>query len=196
MDDSDFERASQRKWYATKAGNLFYARSRDNKTRKTIDLHRFILEAFPGSIIDHKNRNGLDCRRSNLRFVTQQKNCQNRALSSRNISGFTGVSSYKGRWRAFICVNRKSILLGTFAKKEDAIAARKSGEIIYFGENNSHEISPKPPENIQPRPKRKRYKFIFKMANGYGYFVRINGRYVGYARLLKNAIRIRNAEFK
>ena len=40
-------------------------------------LHRFVLDAGPGDLIDHKNGNGLDCRRENLREATTAQNAQN-----------------------------------------------------------------------------------------------------------------------
>lgn len=40
----------------------------------------------------------------------------------------------RNKWRAYITVNKKQISLGLFNKKEDAIKARKEGELKYFGE--------------------------------------------------------------
>lgn len=53
---------------------------------------------------------------------------------SSNTSGFVGVSRHtaSGKWLAFIGVNGQHIHLGTFAEKEDAIAARKEAEQFYF----------------------------------------------------------------
>lgn len=57
-----------------------------------------------------------------------------RRVSSRNTSGFNGVSWYpkKNKWRASITFQRKHISLGYFDKKGDAIKARKEAEEKYF----------------------------------------------------------------
>lgn len=86
--------------------------------------------------IDHKNRDPLDNRRSNLREATRSENCANRGINSNNTSGFKGVDFHKssGKWRARICVNRKSIDLGLFDKPHDAHEAYVHAANRYFGE--------------------------------------------------------------
>ncbi len=70
----------------SKAGQVFV---RNRKTRKTTALARIILKAKKGQTVDHKNRNALDNRRSNLRIVTHRQNMLNRIL--KNSTGFIGV---------------------------------------------------------------------------------------------------------
>ena len=88
------------------------------------------------NVIDHINRDRLDNRKNNLRIATHQQNTINRSVQSNNISNIPGVSWRKDRnkWRAYIAVNKKQISLGMFKTKEEAIKARKEGEIKYFGE--------------------------------------------------------------
>ena len=80
---------------------------------------------WPGEL-DHINGNRTDNRIENLREVTRQDNMRNNPLSSKNSSGSMGVSwdSSMGKWRARLAVNRKSVHLGYFKNKSDAIAAR------------------------------------------------------------------------
>lgn len=54
-------------------------------------------------------------------------------LSKDNTTGHVGIYAIKGtgRWTASIYVNGKLISLGSYDNKEDAIAARKAGEIYY-----------------------------------------------------------------
>lgn len=87
-------------------------------------------------VIDHKNHNLLDNRKSNLRIVTNSQNQMNKAIVQNNTSGATGVVWLKDtqQWRAEIRINMKTIYLGFFTNKDDAIAARKLAEEKYFGE--------------------------------------------------------------
>jgi hypothetical protein len=102
-----------------------------------VPLHRFILgEPEEGYVVDHINRDGLDNRVCNLRFATFSQNNMNKGIARNNTSGCTGVdwSRSVGKWRARIKLKRKTIELGYFTEKKDAIKARKQAEIKYFGE--------------------------------------------------------------
>lgn len=92
-------------------------------------LHHFILPTMSGMHVDHINQNIRDNRRKNLRYVTSQVNCRN--------SKRPGVSldSNNGKWRARITIEKgRTISLGSFVDKGDAIKARQAGEAKYFGE--------------------------------------------------------------
>ncbi len=56
---------------------------------KNKQLHAQIVQKERGKVIDHKNRNRLDNRRSNLRITTYATNSRNR--SARSASGYLGV---------------------------------------------------------------------------------------------------------
>lgn len=107
VDDDDFIRVSQYKWRAQYKRGLWYARScrkiiksRNGKPTH-LYLHRFILNAPAGSVIDHKSGNGLDNRKENLRFCTYT---QNQANSRLRKDGYRGVSflSSRNKWQARI----------------------------------------------------------------------------------------------
>ena len=104
--------------------------------RKSVILHRLLMD-FPNKIIDHKDRNPLNNRRSNLRLVTQKENQQNFSKSSRNTSGHIGVhkNKYKTKWVARIFSNNQSYHLGEFENKEEAIIYRLKAELKYFGKD-------------------------------------------------------------
>lgn len=94
-------------------------------------MHRTILERMIGrtllteEIADHINGNPLDNRRANLRLATRSQNNMNRKKSSRNKSGFKGVSLHKqnGKWVARIGKDGKYKHLGLFNTPEEAYAA-------------------------------------------------------------------------
>jgi hypothetical protein len=54
-----------------------------------VPLARFVMDAKPGQIVDHRNRNPLDNRRCNLRFVNRRQNNLNKKSS--NDTSFFGV---------------------------------------------------------------------------------------------------------
>ena len=113
-------------------------------------LHRVIWlishGEFPKGQIDHINQDKLDNRLSNLRDVSNIENCRNKGISRKNTSGFTGVYFDKtiSRWNAAINTGvpgGRQIILGKFINKEEAIEARRLGEIKY-GYHKNHGAAP------------------------------------------------------
>jgi hypothetical protein len=91
----------------------------------TLGMHRIIMGAPVGMIVDHVNRDGLDNRRSNLRLATHAQNMRNRKRQSNNTSGYHGVTYWKhcGRYAALIRVDGKRRHIGLFATAEEAALA-------------------------------------------------------------------------
>lgn len=108
-----------------------------SKNRKNILMHRLVMNACDDAVqIDHIFHKKNDNRKSQLRIATRSQNSMNMTLREDNSSSVTGVT-YKSRnklWVAQIQVNNKYIYLGSFAKFEDAVKARKEAEEKYFGE--------------------------------------------------------------
>lgn len=96
-------------------------------------LHRYIL-GYPNGVVDHIDGDRLNNRLSNLRVCDQSVNLKNCKLSSRNKSGFQGVSmdSKSGKWTTHISVDGKVISLGFFEDISDAIGARVAGEVEFY----------------------------------------------------------------
>ncbi len=94
---------------------------------------------WPEDQLDHINRNKTDNRLVNLRDVTQKQNMQNRSKPSNNTSGHPGVSWNKrlSKWQAKIEHNRKQIHLGYFSILEEAVAARKAAEKLYWADTQA-----------------------------------------------------------
>ena len=94
----------------------------------------FIPNPQAKPFVDHINGKILDNRFDNLRWVTRQENSvQNRKLQSNNKSGFTGISQKNDLFTAQLHTKRKCIHLGTYNTLEEALKARREGEIKYFG---------------------------------------------------------------
>jgi hypothetical protein len=140
VDDADFAYLSRWKWQAKPSyGGKFYVVRQTSKDGKRIKLqmHRVILGVGSSDKrqVDHINCNGLDNRRSNLRFATRAQQQQNTPKKRNNKCGFKGVRKSKtGRWHAQIVVSKKLIRIGTFDTPELAHEAYKNAAITHFGE--------------------------------------------------------------
>ena len=140
VDDEDFERLSQHRWYAIQGRTTVYAqgaiRQPDGRI-KSVGMHRFIMGEPVGMEVDHIDGDGLNNQQSNLRVASTAENQRNRTgINRNNRSGVRGVFWVKreGRWRAQICVDGKNIGLGDFAEFGEAVIARRQGELDHFGE--------------------------------------------------------------
>lgn len=135
----DLPLIANRKWFAVADRSNCYAGTKipANGKRPMVRLHRFLIGANPGEIVDHVNGDGLDNRRSNIRFCTPSENARNkRSARSDNRTGVLGVT-FEGktnRYRATIRLHGKPVFLGVFADIESATAARIAAEIEYHGE--------------------------------------------------------------
>lgn len=67
------------------------------KVANGIGIHRIIMDAPEGTVVDHINRNGLDNRKSNLRVVNTSINNRNANLRPDNSSGLKGVTFERGK---------------------------------------------------------------------------------------------------
>lgn len=120
VDKEDYYKFNSYKWHFTHG----YARS-DAGGKKTY-LHRVIMNAPQGKVVDHINGDTLDNRKSNLRIISHQDNIENRTkLNKNNKSGFRGVylETRTGKWVAKYKVNYKNIQIGKYNTKEEAIIA-------------------------------------------------------------------------
>ena len=90
----------------------------------------YMTSEWPTDVIDHINGDGTDNRWSNIRAATKGQNQCNRRMSRNNTSGRQGVyyRQHRGSWAAEIWFNDKKQYLGTFATKEEAVAARAAAE--------------------------------------------------------------------
>lgn len=141
VDSEDYKWLSQFKWRAQKSGkrpDSFYAvrNVTIEKRRTTIQMHRQIMHPPEGLEIDHKNNNGLDNRRCNLRFCTRSQNMANSRGHTRRFSSFKGVSFHKEykKWRVRITHNGKNLHVGFFRSEVRAAKAYDDKAKELFGE--------------------------------------------------------------
>jgi hypothetical protein len=97
-------------------------------------MHRSVLRAPKGKLVDHRDMDGLNNLRSNLRIATQSENQRNRR-SSPHTSRYKGVSIYRGnRWRAKIVLNGHQTHVGHFVDEVEAARAYDKKARELFGE--------------------------------------------------------------
>jgi len=138
VDAADYDRLSKHKWCAVKGRRTYYATRRANG--KLVRMHRVIMKARAGQVVDHREHDGLDNRRSKLRFCTPRQNTMNQRPRLGCSSEYKGVFHGKGdkKFIAGIAYNSKRIHLGRFdtarnaAKAYDKKAKELFGEFAYL----------------------------------------------------------------
>jgi len=115
-------------WRVTRHGAMRYVTSGTSCKGKKLHmaLHRMVIGAKVGEVVDHVNGDTFDNRRENLRIVTVTENNQNvRRARVTSKSGVLGVNWHKRtkKWRAQIRLNKASIHIGYFDDINEASAA-------------------------------------------------------------------------
>lgn len=134
VDDQDYEAVSRKHWYKFRVRDKIYAK--EVSADHCLLLHRFLLSPGRRHQVDHRNGDGLDNQRHNIRIATHAQNQRNREIKKNNSSGFNGVSWQRnmGKWSARIYKNGVHYRIGFFTNKEDAVQARLKAERRLFGE--------------------------------------------------------------
>lgn len=130
IDDADAAAVTAHSWYGRRSGRTTYVR----RASDGLALHTFLLPDAP--LVDHRNGDGQDNRRENLRPASRQQNGANARVSAANTSGFKGVAWHAraGKWEAYIKVDRQKRYLGLHIDPEDAARAYDEAARAAFGE--------------------------------------------------------------
>lgn len=153
IDSEDYAKCCNYRWRVKINNNTYYAYTSirmSDGTYFTTTMHRIIMfddhiNSDPSIMIDHINRNGLDNRKSNLRYCDNRQNQWNARVASNNTTGVTGVSYTKGidrylaqiklpdgriLWKSFSCKK-----IGRDAALQLAIKQRYEWEMLYHDWN-------------------------------------------------------------
>lgn len=144
VDDADYLLVNQFKWYANLCHGVWYARRNVvlvSGKKTCVALHRFLCPEIPQ--IDHRNKNGLDNQRHNLRAATHRQNKANSRKQINCISQYKGVTWHKRhqKWYAQISAQGKVRFLGLHTSEVEAAKAYDSAARNIFGEFASPNFS-------------------------------------------------------
>lgn len=115
IDAEDAHMIAGRSWHARprRDGKGYYAVAADG-----VRMHRLLLGVTDQRIVDHRDGDGLNNRRNNLRAGTQSLNCVNRVSTPGKY--LRGARPKKGKWQAYIKLAGKQRSLGYFETEQAA----------------------------------------------------------------------------
>ncbi|MDH4991305.1 HNH endonuclease [Aquamicrobium lusatiense] len=131
IDAEDLPKVEGRNWWMKPSRNTSYAVAYGDgeRGRPYLRMHRVIIGAKPGEIVDHIDRDGLNNRKSNLRIVSHSHNAAN--VATRSKYGYRGIGfNPKGKvrpWQAMAKLDGKIHRFGWFDSKEAAALAHDIG---------------------------------------------------------------------
>lgn len=144
VDDEDSRWLTLHKWHINSKGYAICGvyNPITKKTEK-YRMHRMIIQAPKGQLVDHKDRNKLNNQRSNLRFATRTENMFNSKLPSNNTTGYKWICWDKARQKYHVStkINQKKINIGRYDTLEEAIEAVRWKVLPLMGEFVPHEYA-------------------------------------------------------
>lgn len=144
IDAADAAAVGEFNWTALKRnrGYGYYARrgikAKHEGVNTTEYLHRFIAKRMGWSDqeVDHRDGNGLDCRRGNLRRATHAQNVANVPMRIDNTSGVKGAvwNARQSKWVCHVYADKVRYFVGAFSSLDDARVALEARRRALHGE--------------------------------------------------------------
>jgi hypothetical protein len=153
VDDEDYDLVMAYRWRVWEVdrgrrrldGPYAVAHARRAGRPTGVRMHQLITG---WSRTDHRNGDGLDNRRGNLRPATNAQNQHNQRPQLGGSSAYKGVYRQRGKWRAQISVDDRRRYLGVFADEVDAARAYDEAARALFGEFARVNFPAGPPEPL------------------------------------------------
>lgn len=142
VDEADYPLVAAHKWYVLKSLRNTYAQGKDGQL-----MHRLITGATVDEIkVDHRDNDGLNNTRENLRVGTQSQNLANQRKQKDCQTPYKGVCTVTGskKFRAMIGKDGKREYLGSFATAEEAARAYNKRAVELFGPFAGLNVIPSP----------------------------------------------------
>ena len=154
IDEQDFDRINQYKWNSVDndgMGKRYYAACKIRGM--TVYMHRMVMGAQSGEMVDHIDGNGLNNSRRNLRFVVPSQNNMNQRVREDNTSGHKGISWCPDRekYQVYVNIDRKRKSLGRYRTLEEAIYVRDRAVKEHYGEFARENTSLPKDAKIEPQ---------------------------------------------
>ena len=136
VDDDDFERYGSFKCFPAtpKSGRYKYAQLCIKGSTKY--LHRLILNAPRGYLVDHIDGDTLNNQKSNLRIVSQHGN-QHNAKGKVNQTGFPNVRKLGKRFQGRVKVMGRKISIGAFETAAEAFEEVKKFKTLLVDQDRA-----------------------------------------------------------
>jgi hypothetical protein len=134
VDEEDYYQLSQYQWFAAANNRTYYAVRKQGG--RPVKMHRWVMGAPAGMVVDHIDHDGLNNCKNNLRLCTPTQNKRNAVSNRRASSKYKGVCRHRKikKWGAAIKYNRKSYNLGYFTDEVAAAKAYDKKAAEFFGE--------------------------------------------------------------
>ena len=132
FDCEDIKTVQLYRWYIDNYGYICASTSNHRSTK----LHRLLMNAQNGEVVDHINGNPRDCRKSNLRIITQRENTYNSGARKSSTTGYKGVcfDKRRGKYAAYITPDGKHLALGYHGTPEAAAEAYNVAALRLYGD--------------------------------------------------------------
>lgn len=128
IDAEDFELVNSYKWFEVKGGYAGHG---------PLLMHRLIMNAKKGQLVDHRDEDKLNNQKANLRFCSDKENRANQSKARKNsVSGLRGTyfNKRRGKWMSMIRKDGRAYFLGHYGTKEEAHEAYKEASRRFYGE--------------------------------------------------------------
>lgn len=133
VDDEDFPLLNRHTWRRMASGKTQEYAATEVRG-KVIFMHNLIFPVGSARVADHKDRNGLNNQKDNLRECGHGQNSANACKINGCSSQYKGVNRNKGRWQAGIWTGERRRHLGTFDDEQAAARAYDAAAKEQWGE--------------------------------------------------------------